>query len=65
MNRGSYTIRKTLALHKADSPGSMVSEKMIRDAVRSGELPSIKSGNRSLISWPIFQAWLRGELQHD
>lgn len=61
-NNPSLTIRKTLVRHKSEQPDSMISEKMLRAAVRSGELPSIPCGNRRLISWETFERWRNGEL---
>lgn len=62
MGNPSLTIRKTYARHKQECPESLISEKAIRDAVRSKELPSIHAGNRALIAWDTFEAWRRGEL---
>ena len=64
MNNPSLTIRKTYDRHKKESPDSMISEKAIRTAVKTGDLPSVKIGNRVLISWETFEAWRRGELIH-
>lgn len=63
MTAPMYTVRKLLEIHRKDSPDSMLSERTIRNAVRSGKLPSIKSGNRSLIRLDIFEQWLRGEFR--
>ena len=58
----SLTVRKLLARHKSENPQSMISEKMLRTAVRTGDLPSIPCGNRRLISWEVFERWRTGEL---
>lgn len=58
----SYTVDKLFAVHKRECPDSMISKRAIREAVRSGELPCIKSGNRSLIQLDVFERWLKGEL---
>lgn len=61
----SLTIRKTFERHRAENPDSQVSEKAIRRAVRTGELPSIQAGNRALICWDTFEAWRRGDLSRE
>lgn len=60
-NNSSLTIRRILKRHKEECPDSMISERAIRNAVRCGELPSVKVGNRSLIAWQSFEAWRKGE----
>lgn len=64
MSSPSLTIRKTYDRHKAESPDSLISERMIRAAVRSGDLPAVHVGNRALICWDTFEAWRRGELNN-
>lgn len=64
MNDPSLTIRKLFARHRAEQPDSEISEKGIRMAVKSGDLPSVKVGNRALISWKTFEAWRRGNLNN-
>lgn len=59
-NNPSLTIRKLYARHKLEEPDSMISEKLLRAAVRSGELPSITVGNRALVSWAVFERWRNG-----
>lgn len=61
-NNPSLTIRKLHARHKQENPDSMISEKLLRAAVRSGELPSVTVGNRALVSWNAFERWRSGEL---
>lgn len=62
MTAPMYTTRRLLERHKEHSPDSMLTERTIRNAIKNGELPSIKSGNRSLVRFDIFEKWLRGEL---
>lgn len=64
MRNGSYSIRKLHEIHRKENPDSMLSEKAIRMAVKKGDLPSIRVGNRVLISWQTFEAWRQGELIH-
>ena len=59
-NNPMLSIRKLHARHKQNDPDSMLSEKGIREAVRSGALPSVKIGNRNLISWQTFEHWRNG-----
>lgn len=65
MNNPSLTIRATHERHKQENPDSMISEKMIRAAVKSGDLPSVKAGNRALISWQTFENWRQGSLSSE
>ncbi len=58
-----YTIRKIYVWHKEQFPDSQISERMVRQAVINGQLPSISSGNRKYISTENFERWLNGELQ--
>ncbi len=62
MNSPFYSVEKLYDEHKKLCPQSMLSKRAIRDAVRSGELPSIKSGNRNLICLATFESWRKGEL---
>lgn len=61
-NNPSLTVRKLFARHKQECPESLLSEKAIRAAVRSHELPAVMVGNRALIAWDTFEAWRRGDL---
>lgn len=61
----SYSIEKLYALHKSQCPDSMISKRAIREAVSSGELPSVRIGNRRLIRLDIFEKWQAGELSDD
>lgn len=63
--KGSFTIRKTHEMHKEECPESMISEKAIRQAVKSGDLPAARVGNRALISWETFEAWRQGDLKNE
>ena len=56
----SYSIDRLYQLHKKSCPDSMLSKRAIREAVRSGELPSVKSGNRRLIRLDVFEKWQGG-----
>lgn len=58
----SYSIEKLYSIHKQECPDSMISKRAIREAVASGELPSVKIGNRKLIRLDIFERWQGGEL---
>lgn len=60
MRNGSYTIRKIHEIHLQENPDSMVSEKMIRAAVKDGSLPAVWAGNRALVSWVTFENWRQG-----
>ncbi len=62
MSNPSLTIRKLFERHKTENPDSAISEKAIRAAVRSRELPAVMVGNRALIAWDTFEAWRRGDL---
>lgn len=57
-----YSILKMYKKHRHEHPASALSERTIRAAVRSSDLPSIKAGNRSLICDEVFKQWMRGEL---
>lgn len=61
MRNGSYTIRRLHAIHKEQFPDSMISEKMIRAAVKDGSLPAVMAGNRALIAWQTFEDWRQGK----
>ena len=61
----SLTIRKLLQRHREENPETCISEKMLRAAVRSGSLPCVNAGNRSLISWQTFENWRAGTLSND
>lgn len=65
MSNPSLTIRAMHKKHKQENPDSMISEKAIRQAVKSGDLPSAKVGNRALISWETFEAWRQGDLKNE
>ena len=56
----SYSIDGLYQLHKQSCPDSMLFTRAIREAVRSGELPSVKSGNRRLIRLDVFEKWQGG-----
>lgn len=58
------SIHAMYGKHRRENPSSMLSERAIRQAVKSGELPAIRAGNRNLICDEIFLKWLVGEL-HD
>ena len=64
MSSPSLTIRATYERHKKENPDTMISEKMIRTAVSSGDLPAVMAGNRALICWDTFEAWRRGDLNN-
>ena len=55
-----YTAGRLYERHKRNCPDSQLSLRAIRSAVRSGELPSIRAGNRRLVSWDVFSEWLKG-----
>lgn len=57
-----YSIKRLVEIHKKACPDTMLSERAVRNAVRCGQLPSIKSGNRYLIRADVFDKWLRGGL---
>lgn len=61
MTKPSYTIERLYRLHKSECPDSQMSKRAIRRAVDSGELPSIRVGNRRLIRLDRFEAWQGGE----
>lgn len=48
-------------LQRAKERGIGCTEYGLRRWVRSGELPSRKSGNKSLIYWPAFVQFVTGE----
>lgn len=57
------SIKSIYTKHRQENPGSSLSERTIRQAVKNGELPAIYAGNRALICDEVFENWLRGELQ--
>lgn len=57
-----FTINRIYAKHKNDYPESLLSERAIRRAVKSGDLPVIYSGNRALVSYDTFTNWLYGSV---
>lgn len=61
----SYSIERLYEIHKQECPDSMISKRAIREAVASGELPSIRIGNRKLIRLDIFERWQGGEFNDD
>ena len=62
-NFNMLTINKLFQKHKDAYPDSALSLKAIRRAVKSGELPSVESGNRKLICEERFDEWLSGRLK--
>ncbi len=58
-----HTANKLYELHKKAHPDSQLSLRAIRTAIKSGELPSIKAGNRRLVDWDVFTGWLEGRRQ--
>lgn len=65
MRDGMYTIRKLHELHKQENPDSMLSEKAIRMAIKTGSLPAIFVGNRAITSWYAFEQWLHNGLSNE
>lgn len=57
------TINETYKKHMQDHPDSRLSIHIIRQAISSGELKSVKSGNKSLINYEVFCRWLGYENQ--
>ena len=62
-NFNRLTINKLFQKHKDAYPDSALSLKAIRRAVKSGELPSVESGNRKLICEENFNKWLKGKAE--
>ncbi|MDI9493759.1 MAG: hypothetical protein QM289_04670 [Bacillota bacterium] len=60
-----YTINKIYKKHHQEYPDSVLSERAIRLAIKRGELPSIKTGNRALVCGEVFEQWIKGELKDD
>ena len=60
-----YTINKIYKKHHQEYPDSVLSERAIRLAIKRGELPSIKTGNRALACGEVFEQWIKGELKDD
>ena len=52
------TINKAYDEIKARDPGTAISRRMFRDIVRSGMIPSIKNGNRSLVDVDVAESCL-------
>ena len=55
------TIRQLHKRHKEENPDSPLGERAIRDAVKNGELSSLKVGSRAYVEWERFNEWLRGK----
>lgn len=52
------TINKAYDEIKARDPDTAISRRMFRDIVRSGMIPSIKNGNRSLVDVDVAESCL-------
>jgi hypothetical protein len=59
------TIPSIYKKHKSQNPGSALSLRAIRNACKSGQLPLIQSGNRTLVAWENFEKFLSGNLGSD
>ncbi|GAB1476447.1 hypothetical protein MASR2M70_12810 [Bacillota bacterium] len=54
------SISKIHKKHLTEHPDSILSERAIRQAVKSGTLPVIWAGNRALICDVTFDYWIKG-----
>ena len=52
------TINKAYDEIKARDPDTAISRRMFRDIVRSGMIPSVKNGNRSLVDVDVAESCL-------
>lgn len=52
------TINKAYDEIKAKDPDTAISRRMFRDIVKSGMIPSIKNGNRSLVDVDVAESCL-------
>lgn len=54
------SVHRTFLKHREENPLSTLSERAIRQGVKSGELPYIKAGYKILVCYETFDNWIRG-----
>jgi len=56
------SIKRIYIKHRAENPESILSERIIRQAVKNGSLPAINLGSKALICTETFEKWIKGEI---
>ena len=58
------TIKEAATYFREEDPQTCLTETAIRTLLRSGAVPSVKVGKKSLVSLEVLEGYLTGEINH-